>query len=154
MESNRSNILRGFILAALAGGSMMHSDPSVGLSTTTVYGDPGNWGCIGACGGWGDPGFPDYGDPGWDPGGGGSGGGTVSVDATQGAEAVTCNSEDVVKIGNAQYVAANNGLAPGPGDRGETITIRWSTGTVETYISTGQVGTGWMVPVPGTCSDA
>jgi hypothetical protein len=105
-----------------------------------------NW--EGGGGGYYDP------DP-IDWGGGGGGAAPVVVDATEGSEAITCSSELATRQGNASYVAANNNIPVGPRGRGRTITIRWSTGTVETYISNGAYTFGlWMEPIPGTCRDA
>lgn len=85
-------------------------------------------------------------------GGGGSAPASAALPAHPGSEPVKCDSELVVKISNAQFNASRYGFRPVV-SRGRKITIRWSTGTVETYVATGQIGTGWMMPVPGTCRD-
>lgn len=86
----------------------------------------------------------------------GGGGSTtiVAKPAPESAAAITCSDDLNVRIENAQHAAAHYGLRPLPSQRGRTITIQRSTGTTETYRNTGTIGTGWMLPVPGTCHDA
>lgn len=110
----------------------------------------------GGGGGYYDPnGVPGYGGAGSGPNGGGnSGSAPIAVDAPAEASPITCGDIAEVRQAQACYVAANNGIPAGPPGRFRVITIRWSTGTVETYVSTGAYTHGlWMVPVPGTCRD-
>lgn len=88
-------------------------------------------------------------------GGGGAQRSSVApLPAPSTAEPVTCDSEMEVKSANAQHTAGHYGLKPGPRNRNQRITIRWSTGTVETYYSTGNISNLWMLPVPDTCKPA
>jgi hypothetical protein len=77
--------------------------------------------------------------------------GVVPVPALPTSEAVTCDSTPDIKISNAQHVAGSLGWRPGGEFRGRELTIRWSTGVIETYVNIGMIGTGWMVHVANSC---
>lgn len=70
------------------------------------------------------------------------------------AAPITCSDEPAVRSENARHAASHYGMARFSRQKNRTITIQWSTGTVETYRDAGfGGGTGWMQPVPGTCRD-
>lgn len=64
---------------------------------------------------------------------------------------VTCSDEVSHRSKNAEHVAAHYKFTPFPRQRNRQITIRWPSGTVETYSNTGSPATPWMIPVAGTC---
>ena len=105
---------------------------------------------------WEDEGEGDGGPGGPDPGGPGGGPiagspAVVPVPALPTSEPVTCDSTEETKVGNAQHVAGSLGWRPWGAHAGRELTIRWSTGAIETYVNTGRPGTGWMVPVANSC---
>lgn len=78
----------------------------------------------------------------------------IEVEAVSTTELITCGSEREARLGNAQHAVLNvdaNGMR---GDRrGNRYTVTYQTGTVETYLHTGTIGTYWLTPVAGTCRD-
>lgn len=66
---------------------------------------------------------------------------------------ITCADDPIVREAAGQQAAAHYGVRP-IGSRGRRVTIRYSTGTTETYQVTGEVGSRWVSAVPGTCRDS
>ena len=68
---------------------------------------------------------------------------------------VTCDFPLGLKEAAATKVAAHYGIKPNSGNTGSKLTIKWRTGTEETYVNLGMSGGfAYMRPVPGTCKDA
>ena len=73
------------------------------------------------------------------------------IQAPPGTQPITCSDEPDVRIGNAQHALANSGISNGSRFRNREFTVRFSTGTTETYIHLGVVSTYWLAIKPGTC---
>ena len=86
---------------------------------------------------------------------GGGGSGNVAqrrvIQARPGTQPITCSDDPDVRVGNAQHALANNGIGMGSKFKGREFTVRFSTGTTETYIHQAVVGTYWLKIKPGTC---
>lgn len=74
------------------------------------------------------------------------------IQAPPGTQPITCSDEPDIRVGNAQHALANNGIGGWPRLRFREFTVRYSTGTTETYIHQGTgMGTVWLAIKPGTC---
>ena len=119
-----SLLLRHAVMGALFALSVSHSRPAMGY-TMVVWDDPyDGWGCIGACGGWGDSSYGgDWSGSGEQSGGGG---GAEYSDALPTVPEVWCNSDDEIKrAGACQAIMQLNPMAE-PGDQ---YVIQFEDGT-------------------------
>lgn len=125
MKTYRGSLyLRQSVIGVLFAYGLSHARPAVGY-TMAVWGDPYDaWGCVGACGGWGDSGYGgDWSGPGDQSS---SGGGPEYSDALPTVPEVWCSSDENVKrAGACKAIMQLNPMA----ERGSKYLVQFEDGT-------------------------